>query len=280
MMLPLLRTELYKIFRKPRTYISFATITIIAALIQVAMIANGKEFSDFILQGINGQFAVQGNVLNGYFITYLILGTLLIHVPLLVALVAGDVLAGEAASGTLRLLLTKPVSRAGVVMAKFWASTLYALALLLWLAVIALFGSLLLFGKGDLILAKSYEIIVLLRDDILWRYGCAFAFAALAMTTVAALSVFLSVLADNAIGPVVGTMGVIIILTIIGNFDLPVFNAIKPGLFTTHMLGWKGFFSDPVPYAAIAKSAAILVAYIVGLLGLTIYIFNRKDIQS
>lgn len=121
---------------------------------------------------------------------------------------------------------------------------------------------------------------MILRHDVLWRYGLAFAFAALAMMTVAALSIFLSSLSENAIGPVVGTMGVIIVLTIITNLEVPLFQVIRPWLFTTHMLGWKGFFSDPVPYVAIGRSAAVLLAYIAGFLGLTIYLFNRKDIQS
>lgn len=279
-MTQLLLIELYKIFRKPRTYISFATVTAITALIQVALLANGKEFSDFMLQGINAQFDLQGKILNGYFVTYLILGTLLVHVPLLVALVAGDALAGESASGTLRLVLTKPISRATLVIGKYLATSLYALALLIWLAIVGLLVSLLLFGPGDLIIAKSYEVVVLLSSDVMWRYLCAFGFAALAMMAVAALSIFLSVLAENAIGPIVGTMGVIIVLTIISNLDLPLFDSIKPGLLTSHMLGWKGFFSDPVPYAAIGRSAAVLGAYIVGLVGATIFIFNRKDIQS
>jgi ABC-2 type transport system permease protein len=276
----LLRIELYKIFKKPRTYIAFATIVAITVLVQIALLANGQEFSDFLLQGVNTQFDLQGKVLNGYFVTYLILGALLVHVPLLVALVAGDALAGEAASGTLRLVLTKPISRARLVLGKYMATVIYAFALLIWLAIVGLAVSLMLFGAGDLIIAKSYEVVILLKDDIMWRYVCAFGFAALAMMAVAALSVFLSVLAENAIGPIVGTMGIIIVLTIISNLDLPLFNTIKPGLLTTHMLGWKGFFSDPVPYAAIGRSAAVLGIYIVGLVGATIIVFNRKDIQS
>jgi ABC-2 type transport system permease protein len=242
--------------------------------------ANGEEFSDFILQGVNTQFDLNGKVLNGYFVTYLILGALLVHVPLLVALVAGDALAGEAASCTLRLVLTQPVSLASLVLGKYLASVLYAIALLGWLAIVGLLASLVIFGTGDLIIARSYEVVILLKDDIMWRYLCAFGFAALAMMAVAALSIFLSVLAENAIGPIVGTMGIVIVLTIISNLDLPLFSAISPGLLTTHMLGWKGFFSEPVPYAAIGRSALVLGIYIVGLVGATIFVFNRKDIQS
>ena len=114
-MISLLRIELYKIFHRPRTYISFGIVAAIALVIQLAMLADGSNFVGFALQGVSEQFDIKGNILNGYLITYLILQTLLIHIPLLVALVAGDALAGEANIGTLRLLLTKPISRPGLV---------------------------------------------------------------------------------------------------------------------------------------------------------------------
>lgn len=279
-MLPLVKAELFKTFRRPRTYISFAIVASIALLIELAMLADGHSFIDFILQGVNEDFDISGKVLNGYLVTYMILGLLLVHVPLLVALVAGDAVAGEAAAGTLRLLLTRPVTRPQLILSKFFASCIYSLLLLAFLAIIGLGLSLLFFGKGDMFNLTSDRLILLLRDDMLWRYCCAFGFACLAMFTVAALSILLSVLAGNPIGPIVGTMGVIIFLTIITNLDIPLFALIRPWLFSSHMIGWKGFFDDPVPYRAISFSALVLVGYIVLLLGTAIIIFKRKDIHS
>lgn len=276
----MLRLELYKIFRRPRTYISFLVMTAITFLIQLAMYVDGSSFVSFAMQGVGEQFDISGNIMNGYLVTYLVLQSLLIHIPLLVALVAGDVLAGEANMGTMRLLLTKPVSRTRVVLVKYMASIVYALLLLIWLAVTGLGFSLLIFGPGDMINMKSDSFIMLLQDDIMWRYMLAFGFAALAMATVAALSVFLSVFADNSIGPIIGTMGIIIVLTIFANLEIPLFNLIKPYLFTTHMIAWKGFFDAPVPYNAILQSVIVLVAYIVVFLSATIVVFNKKDIQS
>lgn len=279
-MTQLLRIELYKIFRRPRTYISFGIVTAITFVIQLAMLSDGKSFVGFALQGVTEQFDIQGNILNGYLITYLILQSLLIHIPLLVALVAGDALAGEANTGTLRLLLTKPISRVQLVFVKFVASFVYTVLLIVWLAIVALALSLLLFGTGDMINLKSDAFVLLLKDDIMWRYGLAFLFAVLAMTSIAALAIFLSAFTDNAIGPVITTMGIVVILTIMSNLELPLFNLIKPYLFTTHMIGWKGFFDNPVPYAAILRSAGVLVVYTVGFLAATILYFNKKDIKS
>lgn len=276
----LLRIELYKVFKRPRTYISFGIVAAISFIIQLAMLSGGKDFVSFGMQAVTEQFDVQGDIINGYFVTYIILQSLLVQIPLLVALVAGDMLAGEASMGTMRLVLTKPISRPKLIWIKFMASLVYTVMLIVWLAVVGLFVSLLIFGAGDMVNMKSDTFIILLKDDMVWRYMAAFVFASLAMTSIAALAMMLSAFADNSIGPIIATMGIVVVLTILTNLELPLFNAIKPYLFTTHMIGWKGFFDDPVPYAAIYKSAGVLVAYTLGFLGITIAYFNKKDISS
>jgi ABC-2 type transport system permease protein len=54
----------------------------------------------------------------------------------------------------------------------------------------------------------------------------------------------------------------------------------KPFLFISHMLGWKGFFDDPVNYASVFKSAGVLLLHIVGFAGGAILIFRKKDVLS
>ena len=272
--------ELYKIFKKPRTYIAFAAIAAIVGLIQLALYADGRTYIQFALQPLREAFQVSGQVLNGYFVCFLILGTLLVHVPLLIALVAGDVVAGEANMGTLRLLLTKPISRTGLLLSKFAAVIVYTLGLLVFMAALSLGGSLGLFGTGDLIVLKSEMVLILDRSDVLWRFAGAFGFAALSMITVAALALLLSAFAENSIGPIIITMSIIILFTILTTMDLPLFNAVKPYLFTNHMLNWKGFFERPVDRAEVLKSAAVLALHVLLFLSVAIYSFRRKDILS
>ncbi|KYP15599.1 ABC transporter permease [Flavihumibacter sp. CACIAM 22H1] len=279
-MWPLLQIELFKIFKRSRTYISFAAIGAIVALILLAFYADGSNYMAFGMQSLTQSFDIQGNVLNGYLICFIVLQTLLIHVPLLIALVAGDQIAGEANMGTLRLLITKPVSRTRLLLAKFTASVIYTILLLIWMAFLALLVSVWIFGTGDLMILKSTEVVILEKADVLWRYFAAFGFAAIAMTTVPALAFFFSVFAENSIGPIVTTMSVIIVCTILSTMDIPIFNTIKPFLFTTHMIGWKGFFDAPVAWQPVLQSAGILVLHIVGLLLATIFVFRKKDILS
>lgn len=287
----LLQIELFKIFKRPRTYIAFVAITIIVLLIQLALYLDGKTYVGFMLQSIE-RFNVEGKILNGYFVCYFILQTLLIHVPLLIALVGGDMVAGEANMGTLRLLISKPISRTSLLISKFLASTVYTLLLLIWMAFLSLLVSLLVFGAGDLMVFQSAVIIQIPGEDVFWRYLAAFAFAAIAMTTVAALSFLLSIFAENSIGPIVAAMSIIIVCTILTTMDLPLFLSMKPFLFTSHMLGWKGFFdiqatatNSAIPGSiqnlpAILRSAAILIVHIILFVGAGVLIFRRKDVLS
>jgi ABC-2 type transport system permease protein len=288
----LVQIELFKIFRKPRTYIAFAAITAIVGLIQLGFYVDGDTYIKFGIQALSDSFNVEGKILNGYLLAYIILQTLLVHVPLLIALVAGDMISGEANMGTLRLLVSKPISRTNLILSKFMASAVYTLALLIWMAVWSLFVSLLIFGADDMIIMKSEVVTQILKSDTLWRYVAAFGFAALAMVTVASLAFFLSLFADNSIGPIMACMSIIIVLTILNTLNLPLFNAVKPYLFTSHMLGWKGFFDVQVNsnneqivgsvenLPAVLRSAGILAVHIFIFLSASIFIFKRKDILS
>jgi ABC-2 type transport system permease protein len=243
----LIQIELFKIFRRPRTYIAFAAITGLIGVIQLGLKIDGEAYVSFMMRDINSSISVEGKILNGYQVCYIVLQALLVHVPLLISLVAADMISGEANMGTLRIMLTKPISRTNFLLAKFIATFIYTLLLLIWLAVMALFLNMLIFGTDDLFLLKSQYVVLLKKDDVFWRYVCAFGFAAIAMTTVAALGFFLSLFAENSIGPIIATMSVIIFFTILSTLSsIPLFNAIKPYLFTTHMIGWKEFFDIKV----------------------------------
>jgi ABC-2 type transport system permease protein len=293
MIFQLLQIELYKIFRRPRTYIAFAVITVIILLVQVALKFGGEEYVDLMMTGAKETFDIPVHeILNGYLVCFIILNLLLIHVPILVALIAGDVVAGEANMGTLRLLVSKPVSRFQLLTVKFMASSIYTIVLLIWVAIFALLVSIFLFGTNQLVVARKDEYDIISTSDVLWRYGAAFIFAGLGLITVAALAFMFSVFADNSIGPIVATVCVIIVFTILTQLQIPFYDqTIKPYLFTTHMLGWKGFFyvrgeegvtieGSIENFSQIVKSALILVGYIAVFLSIAFWYFKKKNILS
>jgi ABC-2 type transport system permease protein len=205
---------------------------------------------------------------------------LIVQIPLLVALVTGDLISGEAAMGTIRMLLTKPISRTKVLLSKYAAGLIYTFFILLWMGFLAVIVGRWLFGDGDLMVLNSDGLVIIQANDIAWRFLGGFMIAFLALATVATLSIMLSCFSDNSIGPIVSTMSVIILFTIIGTLDVPVFDNVRPNLFTTHMAAWRSFFDNPLPIQAIKESVVILFAHIGIFLSIAIYHFNKKDILS
>jgi len=284
--------ELYKIFRRPRTYIAFGAIAALILVIQFGLKVDGQSYAAFLMKDINDTLTVDGNVLNGYLICYILLQLLLVHVPLLVALIAADMISGEANLGTLRLLFSTPFTRTQWVLGKFVAASIYTIVLLIWLALLALFLSMWVFGTDDLFLMKSNYVVLIEQKDVLWRYVGAFVFASFSLLTVTSLGFLMSSIANNSIGPIVGTMSAIVFFTILSTLNIPLFSMIKPYLFTTHMNNWKEFFDIQVSdnneaitgsilnVAKIKTSLIVLSTHIVLFVGTAVYITKKKDILS
>jgi ABC-2 type transport system permease protein len=195
-------------------------------------------------------------------------------------LVTGDLVSGEAAMGTIRMLATKPISRTKLLLSKFIAGGVYTLLIVIWLGIMAVVVGKLLFGTGDLMVLNSDGLVILQEIDINWRYVGGFSVAFLALLTVSSLSICLSCFSDNSIGPIVTTMSIIILFTIIGTLDVSIFDNVRPWLFTTHMASWRSFFEDPLPMAQIKQSVVILVIHNFVLVFIALYKFNKKDITS
>lgn len=278
-MITLTIIELQKIFKKWRTYISFGAIGLLTLIVQVSLYFEGQGYINMMTRSIKDQFIMSGNLLNGYLIGNMILNGLFIHIPFLIVLVGGDLLAGEATAGTYRMLVTRPISRFQIVTSKFIAGNIYVLLMMVWLALMSLGLSLIIFGKGELLIVQD-GLTILPAEDVLWRFFGAYAVSLISLSTVFALSFLFSSFVENAIGPIVATMAVIIILIILSALDIEFLKGIRPYLFPTHMGLWKNFFTDPVDYTEIINSAKILLAHTLVFFGAALYVFSKKDILS
>ena len=140
--------ELLKIAYKPRSYIGIGGIVLIIGLILFALKLDGQFYISIITGQFEQSLSFEGHILNGNLIAFIILQMLIIHVPLLIAFVTGDMISGESAMGTIRLLLTKPISRSSILLSKFLASCVYTLVVVLCLVFMSVVLGKLLFGTG------------------------------------------------------------------------------------------------------------------------------------
>jgi ABC-2 type transport system permease protein len=275
----LLRYEILKTYRKWRTYIGFLAILVLIPIVEIGLKLEGGGMLRRMTRDLAQDFLLVGNLFNAYFVTYFIMNSLWVHVPFLITLVAGDQLAGEATGGTFRLILIRPVSRTRILFVKYATTLFYVCTLVCFLAAISLGLGLVLFGSGDL-LVPGRILTVLPHTEMPWRMALAFGLATVSMWCVASLAFLFSSLVENAIGPIIGSMAIIIGFIIISNIPIEIFVSLKPYFFTTYFTVWQKAFQQPIPWATLAEHTAILLAFCVGFYLVTWYIFVRKDVLS
>ena len=126
----LLQIELYKIFRAADLY-RLRAIAAFILLIQLALLVNGKQYLQFVLGFLDDSFEIPYDKINsGYWICFAILNLLLIRMPILVALVAGDIVSGEANMGTSPAVSSPSATQLAAAPAKFLAAVAYVIVLL------------------------------------------------------------------------------------------------------------------------------------------------------
>lgn len=273
--------EIFKTFSRWRTYISFAAVALIVILTEVVMKVEAEAILNRMMRSLQRDFFVFGNVLNAWFITAFIMNSLHIHIPFLVTLVAGDIVSSEATSGTVRFLLIRPPSRGRIITAKYLTALFYTAGLVLLLGAVCILLGLFLFGGGDLIMTQRPFRIVFVPEALLpVRMVLAFIAAIWSMSVVTSLAFLFSTLVENSIGPIIGTMAIVITFFVLGNFPFDFFQTMKPYLFTTYMSFWQQFLDEPVPWQAIFRSAIILGFHNIGLFLAALLAYQRKDIKS
>jgi ABC-2 type transport system permease protein len=280
MMLQLVRLEQWRIYRKPRSWIALAAIGVLVGVVHVVIYLQGDSLTSLALQGIEQVLQIEGRYVHGYLVAFIVQGLLLVHLPFLVTLVAGDLLAGEAAAGTLRILFLQPIARWKFLLAKVLALAFYVASIVVFLATVALGGGIVLFGVGDLVVLKSSGVVVLSAGDVLWRFGCAYCFNWLGLMTVALLALLLGSFTENALGPVIGAMAVVIVMTAITLLDVPLIARLSDWFFTTHAAAWRMLFDEPLPVGEILRSAVILLVHCIVFFIVTAVVIERRDILS
>ena len=278
-MFSLILIELTKIFKKWRSYLGYLGISAIVAIVQTNLFFYGDNYVKHLTRNLGELFFISGNLLNGYLIGHLILNAMFILFPLTIVLVAGEILAGEATGGTYRLILTRPISRMQIVISKFIAGSIYTLSILVWMIFVSLLVSLLVFGSGELIVVSD-GLNIFAKDDLLWRFGLGYIHILFSMTLVFSLTFLFSSFVENAIGPMIATMAILIVLVIISQLPLDLAQQLKPYIFTNYFLDWNQFFSYSIDWVVQLKSIGFLAAHSILFLLISTIIFLKKDILT
>jgi ABC-2 type transport system permease protein len=270
-----IRVELLKLLRRPRTWVIIGMLVALPTLVAVLL-----AITDLGPRPGEGPPFLSAVLSDGTLFPLAALGVVLpLFLPIAVAVLGGDAIAGETQTGTLRYLLVRPVGRTHVLVAKLVTVVAFVvLAVLVVSAVSYVEGRLLLgqppAGGGTVSLSGS----TLTQQELSLRTALALAYVIICMLGVAAVALFLSTLTTSSIGAALGTVGVLIASTVLLGLDAA--QAMHPFLPTRYWLAFVDLFRDPILWDDVVRGLVVQLGYLL-VFGLAAWAsFSTKDITD
>lgn len=273
-----LRSELWKLFGKKRTYIGFGMLLLAQGLVTLvfrytqasrgairALETNGYEASQYVS-------ALTIAVVMLFPIAYILL-------PLYLALVGGDLVAKEAEDGTLRMILSRPISRMRLLAVKWLAGVAFSLVLVGMLGLTGLGLASLFFPQGGLFVFVPGELFTVLEPGPgLARYAAAHAVLTLKAITVLSLAFLFSCLNVKPAAATILALSVLFVNAIL--MQIPFFGELQPWFLTYHLNLWQSMFAEPIPWWRLTESACLLFGFNASFCLVGAMIFQARDIKS
>ena len=282
--------ELVKLARRPRSWVSIALLcglpVVVAVFVAVTRLTPPPGQGPTLLSAV---------LSNGSLYPAAALAIVLpIFLPVAVAVVAGDSIAGEAGAGMLRYLLARPVGRTRLLAAKLIALAVYTVTAVVAVAVSAYITGRLLFGSQPVAVTNSggttptiiaahaaattLSGTALTPAGILARTLGSIAFIAVSMLGVGAIALFLSTITDSSLGAALGALAALVTSQVLVTLNAAA--SVSPYLPTRYWLAWVDFFREPILWRNIERGFAVQGVYVVVLLGAAWANFATKDITS
>jgi ABC-2 type transport system permease protein len=280
----MIRVELAKLFRRPRTYITAALLCALPFIVAVFLATTrippppgqgGAFLSAVLSNGALYPAAAMAMVMP-------------VFLPVSVAVLAGDAVAGEASTGTLRYLLIRPVGRTRLLVAKLVALIVFVLFAIGMVVFTSYLTGITLFGSqpadappGQVALPADVTSLsgsAITPEQLALRLLATVAYIVVSMLGVAAIAVFLSTLTDSALGAAMVSLAVLVTSQVLVTLDAAA--AVRPYLPTRYWLAWIDFFRDPILWRDIERGAALQLVYLAVLLGAAWANFMTRDVTS
>jgi ABC-type transport system involved in multi-copper enzyme maturation permease subunit len=261
--LRLLRSELRLMFRRWRNLALLGVLVVLPVILGIGLRVSMPHGGGGGGNGPGASFFAQ-LAGNGVFLSFLALTILLTLVlPLVVAVVAGDSIAGEAGLGTLRYLLTVPAGRTRLLSVKYVGVVIFGLAACLLVSAVSLIMGAILFPIGPVTLLSGTTVS--LADGLL----------RLLFVT---LYVAISTLTEHPIGAIAAVLVLAVASEVADN--VAQFAVIHPYLPTHFWLSFDSLLRAPVDTTTLLHGLLSFAAYIVIFGSIAWARFTSADVTS
>jgi ABC-2 type transport system permease protein len=267
----LLGTELSVLFRRRRTWAMLAAVALIPIFLAIAV-----RLSSEVLAPGEGPPFLDRVTQNGLFVGFTAMVVAIpLFLPLTIGVVSGDTIAGEAGQGTLRYLLTAPVSRVRLLLVKYLGAAAFVVVATLVLMISgAIIGSI-LFPVGPVTLISGDVISV---PESLYRSLLVAGYVSVSLLGLSAIGLFISTLTDVPVGAMAATVTVSAVSQILD--ILPQLSVIHPWLFSHYWLGFSDLLRQPMDFQTFGQNAILQLGYVAVFGALAYSRFTSKDILS
>ena len=269
--LSLFATELSVMFRRRRTYAMLGAVALIPIFLAIAV-----RLSSQVLAPGEGPPFLDRVTQNGLFVgfTAMIVGIPL-FLPLTIAVVSGDTIAGEAGQGTLRYLLTAPVGRARLLLVKYAGAATFVFAATLTLMIAGALIGAALFPVGPVTLLSGDVISV---PESLLRALLVAVYVSISLLGLSAVGLFISTLTDVPVGAMAAIVTVSTVSQILD--ILPQLSVIHPWLLSHNWLGFVSLLRQPMDLSSFGANVLVQLGYMAVFGSLAYSRFTTKDILS
>jgi ABC-2 type transport system permease protein len=279
MFLRQLRSELWKLFGKKRTYIGFGAF-LVAQIGILLMFQHSRVQKDMgrLLEG-NGYLAEQ--YISALTVAVIMLiPQILFLMPLYASLVGGDMVAKESEDGTLRMILCRPISRWRLLGVKWIAGFIFCIALVLALGLMASLLAWIWFPwRGLFVNWPPLHVFALLSPaEGTFRYALSHGFLAISAATIFTIAFMFSCFNMKPAAATVLAMTFMLANLVVEN--LPFFEDYKGYCLTHYFKCWLLVFNQPIPWADMARSLSVIAAYNLTAFLIGLCAFHVRDIKS
>jgi ABC-2 type transport system permease protein len=265
--------ELRKLFRRPRTWVTIGLLNALPVLVAVLL-----AVTDLAPRPGEGPVFLSAVLTNGTLYPLAARGIVLpLFLPIAVALIAGDAVAGEAQAGTLRYLLARPAGRTRLLVAKLVSVFAFVFVTVLVVAAVGYVVGQLLFDVQP-IGGTSLSGTTLTSQQIAGRTLLAIGYVAVSMLGVAAFALFFSTLTDSPLVAMLGALGILVASSLL--FTLDAASSFAPYLPTRYWLAFVDLFREPIQWRDVVRGLGLQAVYVVVLLGAAWANFSTKDVAS
>ncbi len=272
----MIAVELRKLFRRTRTWTTIAVLNALPLLVAVLLLV-----TDLAPRPGEGPPFLSAVLSNGTLFPLAALAIVLpLFLPIAVAVVAGDSVAGEAQAGTLRYLLARPAGRTRLLVAKLVSVVAFVLVTVLVVAVVGYVIGTTMFEAQPIAAAAATSVSgsSLTPEELLARTVLSIGYVTVSMLGVAAFALFFSTFTDSPLGATLGALAVLVTSSLL--FTLDAASPIAPYLPTRYWLSFVDFFRDPILWRDITRGIALQGVYVGVLLAAAWANFTTKDITS